>query len=299
MWSGRHCSAEIQRIADEWERAATPQTRGLHFLHHSSTWSAWENGNVGELRPLVARWMREAHAAGDTFGVSRLGAEPLVALANDEPERALRELELHERKWAPLRESLPALDEYDWFQGLCILHRWRIALYRGGADAWDDYAPKREALRATGFMKAPFFVALEQHMAAAALLAAAAARPRDRPKRCTEVESCLAAAEGKGFPLVDFHVAGHRAALADLRGDTPAALRHLKQALDRARGPDGNAMCEACVKHHTGELTGGEEGARLIQEAETALAAEGIVNPARWTALILPGFADRALAPHG
>jgi hypothetical protein len=43
-------------------------------------------------------------------------------------------------------------------------------------------------------------------------------------------------------------------------------------------------------RRRLGELIGGTEGAQLIEEADAVLRAGGVVDPARFTAALLPGI---------
>jgi hypothetical protein len=49
------------------------------------------------------------------------------------------------------------------------------------------------------------------------------------------------------------------------------------------------ALHEAAARHRLGTLVGGEEGQRLVQEAEKTMRIKGVEAPARYAAMILPG----------
>jgi hypothetical protein len=46
----------------------------------------------------------------------------------------------------------------------------------------------------------------------------------------------------------------------------------------------------AAARRRQGELTGGDAGAALIVEADSAMAAEGVVRPDRFAEIYAPGF---------
>src|SRR5262249_14599662 len=49
------------------------------------------------------------------------------------------------------------------------------------------------------------------------------------------------------------------------------------------------SLWAAAARRRRGELAGGEEGQRFVDEADAAMRAQGICNPARMTAMFFPG----------
>jgi hypothetical protein len=49
------------------------------------------------------------------------------------------------------------------------------------------------------------------------------------------------------------------------------------------------AVYAAAARHQLGVLQGGDEGARLVQDAEDTMLARGIRAPARFAAMLVPG----------
>jgi hypothetical protein len=79
------------------------------------------------------------------------------------------------------------------------------------------------------------------------------------------------------------------AAIAVTRGDQEAALERISRAADRFE-EHGSAFYLAIARRKKGELLGGDEGRALIAAADSWMAGEGIVNPARLAAAFVPGF---------
>ena len=77
------------------------------------------------------------------------------------------------------------------------------------------------------------------------------------------------------------------AGLASARGDAGAAA-----AWARAEEALSAAACDhlaAAAKRRRGALVGGEEGAKLVAEADAWLAGQGAKDPARLAAMLAPG----------
>jgi eukaryotic-like serine/threonine-protein kinase len=82
-----------------------------------------------------------------------------------------------------------------------------------------------------------------------------------------------------------------QAGVAAARGDKARALALLPQA---AKGLDeaGMALYATAARWRQGKLGGGDEGKRLVAEAEAWLAKERIKAPAKMIAMLAPGFGD-------
>jgi len=81
-----------------------------------------------------------------------------------------------------------------------------------------------------------------------------------------------------------------RASLAAQRGDRAGAAELLDRSASRCETL-GRGQFARPARWQQGRLVGGDEGRRLTAAAESAMVEQGIRNPARWTALHLPGFA--------
>jgi serine/threonine protein kinase len=81
-----------------------------------------------------------------------------------------------------------------------------------------------------------------------------------------------------------------RAGLAVRRGDTDAAIAHLRATVAASEAAD-TPIQAAAARRRWGELCGGDEGAALIAAADAWMRSESIANPVRFTAVLAPGFA--------
>jgi hypothetical protein len=80
-----------------------------------------------------------------------------------------------------------------------------------------------------------------------------------------------------------------QAAIAFQRGNQDRALALLGEAEERFASREMAAYRDM-ARRQRGLLLGGEEGQKLIDEADAALSARGVVNPARFTHAHLTGF---------
>jgi len=80
-----------------------------------------------------------------------------------------------------------------------------------------------------------------------------------------------------------------QAAVHFQRGDVEAAVRGLREA---ARGFDAAHMAlhANAVRRRLGVILGGDEGRALVDAAEARMREQAIVEPARMSALLAPGF---------
>lgn len=83
-----------------------------------------------------------------------------------------------------------------------------------------------------------------------------------------------------------------RAGASALRGDRDAAIAQLEAS---AAGFDAADMplYAAAARRQAGELLGGEKGLQRLLVADAVMARERIKSPARWSAMLAPGFGRR------
>ncbi len=79
-----------------------------------------------------------------------------------------------------------------------------------------------------------------------------------------------------------------RAATANAEGDAAGACAALREAIERATAAD-MSLHAWCARRQLGCLIGGEEGDRLVAQADAAMQAEGVRAPARLAATLVPG----------
>ena len=79
-----------------------------------------------------------------------------------------------------------------------------------------------------------------------------------------------------------------RAATAHAEGDRARASAALREAIECATAAD-MSLHAWCARRQLGCLIGGEEGDRLVAEADAAMQAEGVRAPARMATMLVPG----------
>ncbi len=82
-----------------------------------------------------------------------------------------------------------------------------------------------------------------------------------------------------------------RAGVANLRGRSEEAVRQLATAEGGLEAADMR-MYAAAARRQRGRLLGGAEGEKLVQQADALMKAEGVREPARIAAVLVPGFPE-------
>jgi hypothetical protein len=82
-----------------------------------------------------------------------------------------------------------------------------------------------------------------------------------------------------------------RAGIAAHQGDAGNATQYLSEAMTCLEAVDMRLFA-AAARRRLGQLIGGDQGKALVAEADRWMAAQGIRNPARMTAVYAPGFSD-------
>jgi hypothetical protein len=128
-----------------------------------------------------------------------------------------------------------------------------------------------------------------EHACTALATAEGAAGPEPLIQMATRDAAALAREK---TPWSDAFVHMVRAGVAELRGDRASALTLLMDAEVGFEVAD-MALYAAAVRRKTGELLGGEKGLSRLLVADALMARERIKNPARWAAMLVPGFGRR------
>jgi hypothetical protein len=81
------------------------------------------------------------------------------------------------------------------------------------------------------------------------------------------------------------------AALAYQTGDNGAAAHALTRAVDQFTAADMPLHAAACQRQ-LGAIVGGDDGAALRMNGQDFMARQGIRNPAAFSRVLTPGFAD-------
>jgi eukaryotic-like serine/threonine-protein kinase len=121
-----------------------------------------------------------------------------------------------------------------------------------------------------------------------AVAAALVAEPRRRRSLLAQARADARRLERERVGYADGLAALVRAGVASLsdgRSPALASLRRAAAALDAAAMP----LHAAAARRSEGLLLGGDAGAERIRAADAAFAAENVRNPARMTAMWIPG----------
>ena len=186
-----------------------------------------------------------------------------------------------------------------WSKAGAVAHDWfgltaemQLDLYeRQGRSARARIVPGWRALERSLILRVQNVRIEAWHLRARAALAAAAESPDERPRLLREAgrDARRIRKEKMAWsdPLADLILAG----VAALRGDAEGAARRCAAA---AHGFDGAdmALYAAATRRRHGRLVGGDEGRTLVAAADAWMTGQKIKNPARWTAMLAPGFPD-------
>jgi serine/threonine protein kinase len=254
----------------------------LSTAHRFALWPLMFLGEVAEIGRRLPTLIKEARERNDLYAVTNLSLviRTLVRLADDEPERARRELRQVIDEWSQ--------------QGFHVQHMNRlfdeaqIDLYQGeGSAAWERVAGQWPALACSHLLRVQQVRIFLIHLRARAALAAAPAATGPRP--------LLHAAERDARLLRRERIAWAEA-LAQLVSAGVAMGRHdaggARQLLEDAAGrleAAGLRLYAAAARRRLGEQIGGSEGHRLVEQADAWMKSQNIRRPDRMTALLAPG----------
>ncbi len=264
-----------------WERA----TAELFLL-----WSLVYLGEVKELKRRLPALIDDARRRGDLYAATNIvsGIPNIVWLADDDPKRARD-------------EALGAMS--GWSRRGYHLQHYRSLMAIGQAQLYSGDAPALLArihemwpqLKRALFLGFQFIRLELLHLRARAALATAVA-PAIVPLPASERERLLREAgrdardmERERMPWSDALARLLRAGIAGAEGRIEDAASFCAGALSDL-GEAGMLLHAAAARRRLGELRGGDGGRALVAGADAAFAEQGIVNPARMTAMLAPGF---------
>jgi hypothetical protein len=241
-------------------------------------------GIRGEMAGMACQYealIHEANERGNKYAVANLGiyVGPHVYLLRDDPHGARQLLDRLTGHWPRQTFLFP-------HYVICCgqLH---VDLYQNdGQAAWERLREAWPQFESAYLLHA---VAIRVHLLvfrARAAVAAAAAGYEARRMLENAEHDCrslrrlrLAWAEPWALSM--------QGLIARARGRFPEAVQLLTSAATAFER--GQMLIYACAaRHRLGELTGGERGQEMIRHADSSMARQGIVNPARTTAHLLP-----------
>ena len=273
-------------LADAEKMLRERCTGVVYELDNAVYWRLFALAHRGRWRELQARVpgvIKEANERGDLYlGTNvKLRVAFIAALAAGDAEAAARELDEAMAQWA-----FPGFSNQHWWE---LLGRIQIALYRGRAiEAWDGLATRWPALEGSFVLRIQLVKILALDLRARAALAALeAGDTRSRRLRQAAASSARALANERmpwARPLAQRLEAG----LASLEGDRPRAAQLLRDAAAGFRAADMDlhaVVADRCQ----GELTGGPEGARLVEAADAWMLEQRVAEPRHIARMIAPG----------
>lgn len=240
-------------------------------------------GRIKEIRRRLPRLITEAQDRSDLFVLAHMQAShPIVAwLAADDLDDARRNLREGMASWPSLRFVIQ-----DW---QAMLAEAQIALYAGdGAIAYDRIMRKLPALRRSLLLQAQIIRGLTLYVHGRAAVASIASNPALRDARLSEATRLARRLGRERMEWTTLLGSLLQAAIANARGNDEAAVKALRASVETARRAE-MSMHGAAAAWQLGQQLGGDEGARLVSEAEAAMNAEDIRAPERWTAMLIPG----------
>jgi hypothetical protein len=239
------------------------------------------------MKELAARQsiaLRAASERGDLYAAVnlRIGHPNLVWLAADDPARARREATEAMREWSKRGFHLEHYFE--------LLAHSNADLYEGNAHAaYDRIVANWKPMQRSLITRVQAVKLAGLHLRGRAALAVAACDPKRRSEMLAVAKSDARAIAREKTPWAMPWATTLEAGIAKLSGDTARAVTLLERTAieaDRAK----LALVAAAARSARGKCIGGDEGARLVAEATSWVASQGVKVPERMIALVAPAF---------
>jgi tetratricopeptide (TPR) repeat protein len=257
-------------------------------LDTTQTFSLWSLTYLGEIRLLSERrsvLLKSARERGDLFAATNFGTYimSLARLGADDPEGAQRELDDVMRRWSQQGFHLQHHN--------AVLAQGYIDLYRGdGAAAWDHLAAKKPRYKQS-LLSHVQHVRIDILQLRGRSAIAAAADGVDARAMLASARRIARQLTGERADWATALAVFIRACAAACESRSGEAVELLRWALQRFEAVDMNLFAAAC-RRRLGQLTGGSESRKKIEQADAWMARQGIKNPERMTAMMAPGFRD-------
>ncbi len=248
------------------------------------------SGQVRELARRHPRWVADATDRGDLYTLTGLQAShsAIVWLAADNLTAARRNASEVMAQW-PRNKFLVQ----HWQAMHCEAE---IELYAGnGQGAYDRLARDARPLTRSLLLTAQLIRGVTYFVRGRAAVASIAASDGSRAARAAEARRLARRLERERMPWTSTLASLVAAAVENASAERRAAIASLRAAIDRACVAE-MTMHGAAATRQLGLLLGGEEGQGLVQDADDRMRSEGILVPAQWAAMLLPGSWE---APRG
>jgi tetratricopeptide (TPR) repeat protein len=264
--------------------AAHPNATSSYDAAWSQYWRATSLallGRVTEAGELAHAQIDAALARGDhTVSVMLLQPAVFSLLAAGRPEQAERLLEQAIELLRPGEVTLQDM--------IVSVLRATPAMYEGRAlDGWKTAEPLYK--RFVGSFLGRVIMRGMVEFSASGTAAAAALQTEDPAERRRLTAQAKRFAKGARLSTMPVNRPMAGAVHACLRGDRAGAIAGLRGSVAAPLPP----LYAHCLRRRLGEMLGDDEGHALTAEADAALRAGGVVDPARFTAAFMPGIEIR------
>jgi hypothetical protein len=257
----------------------------LSTAHRFALWPLMFLGEVAEIRRRLPALIKEARERNDLYAVTNLTLviRTFVRLADDEPQRARRELRQVIDEWSRQGFHVQHMN--------CLYDEVQIDLYQGeGPAAWERVTSHWPAVARSYLLRVQQVRIFLLHLRARAALAAAPAAAEPAPLlHAAEQDARLLQRERIAWAEALAQLV--RAGVAMRRHDAGAACQLLEDAAGRLEAA-GLCLHAAAARRRLGELVAGSQGHRLVEQADAWMKGQNIRRPDRMTALLAPGFPD-------
>jgi serine/threonine protein kinase len=239
----------------------------MFTMRHRGTWS--------KLRIAHEQYNADAERRGDRYVLTSMNRFcSMLRLAEDKPDEAARMVA--DATWEP---PTSAFHTQHWYE---LEARGEIAMYQGSVDL-PALEPLFDGLRRSVLLRVVTAKAVALWLRGRLTLSAGGP---DAPKKVTQIIRQL---EKVDDPRARVGTALLGAALATVSKDYGTAVGKLRVAEELALGHSMH-LYAAAARRQRGSLVGASEGAMLRANADTAMHAEGIVNPSRFADWYVPGI---------
>ncbi|HEY5950300.1 MAG TPA: AAA family ATPase [Kofleriaceae bacterium] len=296
LLTGSECINAYQ--GGEWRRSLELARRADLEIRSQKTTATWEHdtidffalyslfylGELRELATLAPALLRLATGRGDLYGATnlRVGLINAAWLVTGDVAGACERLDEATRQWTVRWFHLQHYHQ--------LLAAGQVALYKGEAEAGRHALLARwPELRASQILRISLVHDEVRHLRARLAIAAVVEGSRDREtllrEAARDAKPVSRAAEPGLAPLGELALA----AIDHARGDDDRAIARLRACVTSFELAE-MATYAAATRAALGRTLGGDEGAALVGAAESALREQSVADPARWFAMLAPGF---------
>jgi hypothetical protein len=247
-------------------------------------------GDLAEINRCLPALLKDAEERGNLFVLANHGSfvKPLVQLAEDNPEGALRDLDALLAAWAKqAAQSKRFYSITPYFY--CLLSHTQIDIYGGNAHrAWNRCLLEWPELRRSQVLRIQLFRIFSLESRARVALAMAI-NPGDAKPFLRSAERDIRRIEREHVPYGEALARLLQAGLFAARSALDAAVPLLRDAAMRFDALDMGHYASA-ARYRLGKVVGGDEGRVNVAQAETWMASQRVKNPFRMTAMLSPGY---------